>query len=230
MLSRCRNERTRAYQWYGGRGIQVCEEWENDFENFFNEMGHRPPGYKLDRIDNDGNYEPGNCRWATQLEQVRNSRKLILSDDQVAEAKVRVANGETHLSVAQDMGVARVTITNIVAGRRRSEGDMSDVLKPEDLEDLPEELRSELKISSADSAAFELIEAIKDHAPNPGSFNIDRAQIAWYRRTGNVTKRTSMQNRLSAMARKELLVAHGNGVYGLREQDMPRAGVSEAAE
>lgn len=59
---------------YRARGITMCEEWENDFMRFFEHMGHRPAGHTLDRINNDGNYEPGNCRWATEKEQRQNRR------------------------------------------------------------------------------------------------------------------------------------------------------------
>jgi len=75
MVQRCTTVKHQAYKDYGGRGIKVCERWRHSFENFLDDMGKRPsPLYSLDRIDNDGNYEPGNCRWATQTEQTNNQR------------------------------------------------------------------------------------------------------------------------------------------------------------
>ena len=73
MWQRCSNPKSSSFKSYGGRGISVCTRWEI-FENFFEDMGHPPVGRSLDRINNDGNYEPGNCRWATQKEQVNNQR------------------------------------------------------------------------------------------------------------------------------------------------------------
>lgn len=78
MLERCHNPKARHYRYYGGRGISICPEWDTrqggSFTNFLRDMGERPEGTSIDRIDPDGDYEPGNCRWATPKEQVANRR------------------------------------------------------------------------------------------------------------------------------------------------------------
>lgn len=79
MKKRCTNPKAKHYDKYGGRGIKVCDEWMHSFAAFFAYMGPRPsPDHSVDRIDNDGNYEPGNCRWATRFEQQANTRMTRL--------------------------------------------------------------------------------------------------------------------------------------------------------
>src|SRR5258706_7634622 len=77
MKQRCNYRHETHYEYYGGRGITVCERWAI-FENFLEDMGKRPAGTSLDRINNEGNYEPNNCRWATQAQQLRNTRRNFL--------------------------------------------------------------------------------------------------------------------------------------------------------
>lgn len=87
ILMRCFNPKTRMYPRYGGRGITICDEWRDSFLSFYQHVGPRPSkGHSIDRIDNDGDYEPGNVRWATRKEQQANLAKSILL----------TRDGETH--------------------------------------------------------------------------------------------------------------------------------------
>lgn len=76
MRLRCNSSRNPAYKDYGGRGIKICKRWETNFYLFFIDMGKRPTNkHSIERINNDGNYEPANCKWATRTEQMRNTRR-----------------------------------------------------------------------------------------------------------------------------------------------------------
>lgn len=72
---RCNNPNNSHYADYGGRGIKLCKRWHK-FSNFLKDMGERPEGMSVDRINNDGNYEPSNCQWATRIQQARNKRGI----------------------------------------------------------------------------------------------------------------------------------------------------------
>jgi hypothetical protein len=91
MLERCEDPNHDAYPWYGGRGIRVCERWHH-FERFAEDMGEHPgPGFSLDRIDSDGPYEPGNCRWSDNFTQRQNRRNVHRIGDEPAVVVARRA-------------------------------------------------------------------------------------------------------------------------------------------
>ncbi len=117
MLRRCKNASDHAYGRYGGRGIDVCERW-HDVAAFIEDVGPRPSDqHSLDRIDNDGDYEPGNCRWATAAEQRRNSRRTTLNLVSVALIRHMARRGSHQRDLAHAFGVSHGNISDIIRGR-----------------------------------------------------------------------------------------------------------------
>lgn len=114
MLSRCRYDSMARY--YRDRGVTVCERWRT-FENFLADMGERPRGTTLDRIDGRKGYEPGNCRWATPAQQSQNRRSSRLTEAQAIEVLGRREHGESQSSIARRMGVSQTTVFDIEHGR-----------------------------------------------------------------------------------------------------------------
>jgi hypothetical protein len=118
MVHRCTNPKTRNYRNYGGRGIKVCERWLLSFADFIADMGPRPStNLEIDRIDNDGNYEPGNVRWATRKQQTRNTRQTVLTEELVAELRQHTQSGGSVRSWAKAHGISEKTCGYAVNGK-----------------------------------------------------------------------------------------------------------------
>ncbi len=121
MLHRCRSRSQKFAYTYGH--VSVCERWHK-YENFLADMGEQPPGLQIDRIDNDGNYEPNNCRWATRAQQLANRRtyrprdtqghRTKLTADMVRQIRERFARGETQVALGAEFGVTGSNICQII--------------------------------------------------------------------------------------------------------------------
>lgn len=115
MWTRCSNDESTGFENYGGRGITICVRWQT-FKSFFADMGERPPGKTLDRIDNDSNYFPENCRWATRAEQNRKSRQVKLSTEIVDELRQCYSEGESLRSLGRKFNASHRTIGLAIRG------------------------------------------------------------------------------------------------------------------
>ena len=100
MKKRCNCETDPNYHRYGARGIKVCDAWDQSFKVFIDDMGPCPNKYSIERIDNNGNYEPSNCKWATAQEQGQNKRDVYLTKDIVIDMRVKHQKGFTVKQIA----------------------------------------------------------------------------------------------------------------------------------
>lgn len=128
MIARCYDPRNKRAKHYGGRGITVCDRWRNDFWAFVEDMGPKPsPTHSLDRLDNDGNYEPLNCRWATRMEQAGNQRHVYptgpthpwakLDEIDVVYALCCIERGVAHREIGRRLGMDRTFATLLKGGK-----------------------------------------------------------------------------------------------------------------
>ena len=114
MIQRCTNPRRKDYPRYGGRGIRVCKRWLNSFTAFYADMGPRPEGRTLDRREVNGNYEPGNCRWATAHEQAQNKRPHPVKAKAQEIRSIYALGKVTQYELADMYGVNQSTISDII--------------------------------------------------------------------------------------------------------------------
>lgn len=118
MKDRCCNEKNKSFKDYGGRGIVVCERWRDSFKSFIADMGERPTiKHEIDRIDNDGNYQPGNCRWVLRLENARNKSTNKLNCTDVSAIKKALIAGEKQTDLARQFGVTKYAIHDVSRNR-----------------------------------------------------------------------------------------------------------------
>lgn len=117
MLDRCYNNGGASFYRYGARGISVCQRWRDSFSSFLSDMGDPPLGLTLERVNNDGDYSFGNCRWATRVDQARNRRSCKLTIESAKEIYALAVSGVRRSEIAERFGVSISTITAIKTGK-----------------------------------------------------------------------------------------------------------------
>lgn len=119
MLARCLNPKNRAFRYYGGRGISVCERWRESFPNFLEDMGRRPSKrHSLDRIRVNEGYEPGNCRWATACEQARNTTRNTINAEIAENIRAMAKLGIPKIEISRRLSVHYSTVKEVSRGRQ----------------------------------------------------------------------------------------------------------------
>lgn len=116
MKQRCYNQNHTHFKYYGGRGITVCDSWLNSFENFYQDMGKRPPKFQLDRIDSNGNYEPSNCRWVLAKVNQQNRRHVKLNEMIVLEIRKELELGKKQKDISTRYGISVANVSLIKLG------------------------------------------------------------------------------------------------------------------
>jgi len=117
IVKRCEKVGSTEYHRYGARGIRLCERWRQ-FENFYADMGEPGPHMEIDRIDPNGDYEPGNCRWASDATQARNQRRTKLSMEKAREIRKLRSEGWTYKGLAARFNVSEGSIGFVLSGRQ----------------------------------------------------------------------------------------------------------------
>ena len=120
MRQRCYNPNNNQFNDWGGRGIAVCDRWKDSFQNFYEDMGPRPSDkYSIDRIDNNGNYQPSNCKWSSRKDQARNTRKNVIESlEQAEEIRTKYKTGKyTQQELADSYKCNQTTISLITLNK-----------------------------------------------------------------------------------------------------------------